>query len=32
MTKEEFDKVMENTFGDKVINIPLVKPKEIKLN
>ena len=26
MTKEEFDKMMELTFGDKVINIPSDQP------
>lgn len=36
MTKEEFDNLMEKTFGDRVINIPsedkLLKPnKTIKL-
>jgi hypothetical protein len=30
MTKEEFNKMMKLTFGDKVINVPSNKTKEIK--
>ena len=30
MTKEEFDKMMKLTFGNKVINVPSDKTKEIK--
>jgi len=32
MTKEEFDKMMELTFGNKVVNIPSDEPQEIKPN
>mgnify|MGYP003625818098 CR=1 FL=1 len=30
MTKEEFDKMMKLTFGNKVINVPSDETQEIK--